>query len=118
MTKMRWSLVAVVLLVLPAMAAAVDEHTKLVIVCNPNNPTGTYNTAAEFEDFLASIPPHVIVMIDEAYYEYVDAADYPQTLPMLAAHPNLTRWMTEGVEHLPCWKATHVGVGFKVGEAA
>ncbi len=74
---------------LPAMAAAVDEHTKLVIVCNPNNPTGTYNTAAEFETFLAAIPPHVIVMIDEAYYEYVDAVDYPQTLPLLDTHPNL-----------------------------
>lgn len=74
---------------LPAMAAAVDESTKLVIVCNPNNPTGTYNTAGEFETFLADIPPHVIVLVDEAYYEYVDAADYPQTLPMLDAYPNL-----------------------------
>ena len=74
---------------LPAMAAAVDEHTKLVIVCNPNNPTGTYNTAAEFETFMAAIPDTVIVLVDEAYYEYVTATDYPQTIPMMDAHPNL-----------------------------
>lgn len=74
---------------LEAMAAAVDAHTKLVILCNPNNPTGTYNTAAEFTAFMARIPAHVIVLVDEAYYEYVTADDYPQTVPMLADHPNL-----------------------------
>jgi len=74
---------------LPAMAAAVDDDTKLVIVCNPNNPTGTYNTAAEFETFLRDVPENVIILVDEAYYEYVVAEDYPQTLPMLEAHPNL-----------------------------
>jgi histidinol-phosphate aminotransferase len=74
---------------LRAMAAAVDERSKLVIVCNPNNPTGTYNTHAEFRAFLEEVPERVIVAVDEAYYEYVVAADYPQTLPMLAEHPNL-----------------------------
>lgn len=74
---------------LPAMAAAIDARTKLVIVCNPNNPTGTYVTAAEFAAFLAQVPEHVVVAVDEAYYEYVVAADFPQTVPLLAAHPNL-----------------------------
>ncbi len=74
---------------LPAMAAAVDERTKLIIVCNPNNPTGTYNTHAEFRALLETVPERVIVAVDEAYYEYVVAPDYPQTLPMLAEHPNL-----------------------------
>ncbi len=74
---------------LPSMAAAVDERTKLVIVCNPNNPTGTYNDDAGFRAFLAALPPRVIVAVDEAYYEYVTAPDYPQTLPLLVAHPNL-----------------------------
>jgi histidinol-phosphate aminotransferase len=60
-----------------------------VIVCNPNNPTGTYVNAREFEAFLARVPERVIVAVDEAYYEYVVAADYPQTLPMLAERPNL-----------------------------
>ncbi|MGD9549269.1 MAG: histidinol-phosphate transaminase [Candidatus Krumholzibacteriia bacterium] len=74
---------------LPAMAARIDDRTKLVIVCNPNNPTGTYNTREEFEAFLAAVPAHVIVAVDEAYYEYVTADDFPQTLAMLPAHPNL-----------------------------
>ncbi|MCB1150251.1 histidinol-phosphate transaminase [bacterium] len=74
---------------LPAMAAAVDGTTKLVIICNPNNPTGTYNTAAEFAAFMDAVPQDVIVLMDEAYYEYVTAPDYPQTIPMLARHPNL-----------------------------
>ncbi len=74
---------------LPAMAAAVDARTKLVIVCNPNNPTGTYVTADEFAAFLAAVPPQVVVAVDEAYYEYVVAADYPQTVPLLPAYPNL-----------------------------
>jgi len=74
---------------LDAMAAAVDDKTKLVIICNPNNPTGTYNTTTEFAAFMAKIPKTVIVLVDEAYYEYVAAPDYPQTIPMLDAHPNL-----------------------------
>ncbi|MBU1073272.1 aminotransferase class I/II-fold pyridoxal phosphate-dependent enzyme, partial [bacterium] len=61
---------------LHAMAAAMDDATKLAIVCNPNNPTGTYNTAAEFDAFLNDVPERVIVLVDEAYYEYVAAADY------------------------------------------
>ncbi len=74
---------------LPAMAAAVNDSTKLVIICNPNNPTGTYVTSAELEKFLAEIPRHVIVAVDEAYFEYVTANDYPQTISLREAHPNL-----------------------------
>ena len=74
---------------LPAMAKAIDDRTKLVIVCNPNNPTGTYNDDASFGAFLKAVPERVIVAVDEAYYEYVTAPDYPQTLPLLKKHPNL-----------------------------
>lgn len=74
---------------LAAMADAVDEKTKLIIVCNPNNPTGTYNTAAEFAEMMRRVPERTVVVVDEAYYEYVVADDYPQALPMLADHPNL-----------------------------
>jgi len=73
----------------PAMAAAADDNTKLVIVCNPNNPTGTYNTASEFQELVAALSENIIIAIDEAYYEYVVAEDYPQTLPILREHPNL-----------------------------
>jgi len=74
---------------LEAMAAAVDSDTKLVIVCNPNNPTGTYNSVNELTALLESVDEHVIVAVDEAYYEYVTAEDYPQTLDLLEKHPNL-----------------------------
>ena len=74
---------------LPAMAKAVTPKTRLVFVCNPNNPTGTYVTAAEVSEFLMSIPRDVIVVFDEAYYEYVTAADYPDTLAILKSGRNV-----------------------------
>ena len=74
---------------LPAMAKAVTARTRLVFVCNPNNPTGTYVTAAEVGAFLQAIPPDVIVVFDEAYYEYVTAADYPDTLAILKGGRNV-----------------------------
>lgn len=96
---------------LPAMAAAVDAQTKLVIVCNPNNPTGTYNTVEEFREFLAAIPVNVIVAVDEAYYEYVAAEDYPQTLAMLRDHPNLVLLRTFSKIHSMAGLRIGYGVG-------
>ncbi len=74
---------------LEAMADAVDEKTKLVIVCNPNNPTGTYNTTSEFKTFMDRIPENVVVLVDEAYYEYVIADDYPDVASMSSQYPNI-----------------------------
>jgi histidinol-phosphate aminotransferase len=68
---------------LDAMAAAVDDDTAIVYVANPNNPTGTYNTAEEFARFYESIPPRVLVVVDEAYREYLDRPDYPDTLKLV-----------------------------------
>jgi histidinol-phosphate aminotransferase len=68
---------------LEAMAAAVDAVTRLVFIANPNNPTGTYVTHQEFERFLGSIPEDVLVVMDEAYFEYVHAPDYPDSLSLL-----------------------------------
>lgn len=65
---------------LDAMADAVTERTKAVFVCNPNNPTGTYVGKDAVERFLERIPPQVLVVFDEAYVEYVDAPDFPDTL--------------------------------------
>lgn len=65
---------------LPAMAAAVTDRTRLLFLCNPNNPTGTMVSAGEVREFLATIPAGVIVVFDEAYYEYVDAPDFPDAL--------------------------------------
>jgi histidinol-phosphate aminotransferase len=96
---------------LPAMAAAVNERTKLVIICNPNNPTGTYNSAAEMDRFLAAVPPQVIVALDEAYCEYVTAADYPATLSMLAEYPNLVLLRTFSKIHSLAGLRLGYGVG-------
>ncbi|WP_181700740.1 histidinol-phosphate transaminase [Nocardia sp. GTS18] len=56
---------------LDAMADAITERTKLIFVCNPNNPTGTAHPRAELERFLDRVPPHVLVVLDEAYFEYL-----------------------------------------------
>lgn len=65
---------------LDAMADAVTERTRLLFLCNPNNPTGTTNSAAEVARLLARLPDHVLVVVDEAYIEFVECADYPDLL--------------------------------------
>ncbi len=70
---------------LDAMAAAVTERTRVVFVCNPNNPTGTFVGESAIEEFLAKIPPHVVVALDEAYIEYARPGDGRTDLP---AAPN------------------------------
>lgn len=66
---------------LAAMAAAITDKTKVIFVANPNNPTGTMVTANETAVFMEQVPDDVLVVFDEAYYEYVSRSDYPQTLP-------------------------------------
>lgn len=65
---------------LEGMASAITPRTKIVFVCNPNNPTGTIVTAAEVTEFMARVPDHILVVFDEAYYEFVAADDFPDTL--------------------------------------
>jgi histidinol-phosphate aminotransferase len=65
---------------LDAVLAAVGPRTKLVYVCHPNNPTGTMNTRAELDDFFEQIPPHVFVVVDQAYFEYIDDPSYPDAI--------------------------------------
>jgi len=65
---------------LDAMAAAIDERVSLVYIANPNNPTGTMVTAEQFDRFMSSLPPDVVVVYDEAYREYVGRDDYPDPL--------------------------------------
>ncbi|HEY5319343.1 MAG TPA: histidinol-phosphate transaminase [Galbitalea sp.] len=74
---------------LPAMAAAVTERTRVVIVCSPNNPTSTIVTLAEFESFMALVPSTVLVVLDEAYIEFVTDPDAVRGMPLLSRYPNL-----------------------------
>ena len=72
-----------------AIASAVNERTRLVLVTSPNNPTGTTVSHADLEALLIAAPPPCLVVLDEAYYEYVTAADAPDALALLARHDNL-----------------------------
>ena len=65
---------------LPAMQTRVNERTKLLFIANPNNPTGTLVYRDEVERLLNALPPNVLVVLDEAYFEYVDHPDYPDGL--------------------------------------
>jgi len=65
---------------LDALLAAVSPRTKLVYVCLPNNPTGTMNTADELDDYFARVPDHVLTVVDQAYFEYIDRPDYPDAV--------------------------------------
>lgn len=65
---------------LDAMLAAVTERTRIVYVCNPNNPTGTMVAREALLAFLDALPAHVLPVVDEAYFEYVQHADYPDTV--------------------------------------
>ena len=65
---------------LDALVDAVTPRTKLAYVCHPNNPTGTMNTRAELDAFFERVPEHVLVVVDQAYFEYIDDADYPDAI--------------------------------------
>ena len=74
---------------LEAMADAITERTRLVLVCTPNNPTGTTVTDAELELFLERVPRDVVVVIDEAYLEFVTAPDAPDAVAVHRSRPNV-----------------------------
>ncbi len=74
---------------LDAMAAAVTDRTRVVIVCSPNNPTGTVVHRAELDAFLAAVPRDVLVVLDEAYLEFVRDADAPDAIEVWRANPNV-----------------------------
>jgi histidinol-phosphate aminotransferase len=65
---------------LEAMGAAIGPKTRIVFLANPNNPTGTIYRKASWEAFLKQVPSDVLIIVDEAYFEYVEAADYPNSL--------------------------------------
>jgi histidinol-phosphate aminotransferase len=74
---------------LEAMLQAIDGQTRVVFIANPNNPTGTWFGPQALAQFLAAVPDHVLVVLDEAYIEYAEGEQLPDGLDFLAAHPNL-----------------------------
>lgn len=74
---------------LAAMAKAVSRKTKIVFLANPNNPTGTIYTRDEFEAFLGGVPKRVLVVIDEAYFEFVESSEYPNGMDYFSEEGNV-----------------------------
>ncbi len=74
---------------LDAMAAAIAPDTRLVFIANPNNPTGTFAPAAALESFLAKVPSQVVVVLDEAYNEYLDDEQQYDSVEWVRRYPNL-----------------------------
>ncbi|MEA1082340.1 histidinol-phosphate transaminase [Marinobacter qingdaonensis] len=99
---------------LDAMAAAVTERTKLVFVANPNNPTGTVHKAADIETFLAKIPERVLVVLDEAYCEYLTGDAYPDGVQLLSRFPNLIVCRTFS----KAWGLAALRVGYSISSPA
>ncbi|WP_042355269.1 histidinol-phosphate transaminase [Bacillus rubiinfantis] len=74
---------------LDGMIAAIDEQTNVIWVCSPNNPTGTYIPAQRLVNFLDQVPEHILVVLDEAYSEYVIADDYYNSIELTRKYQNL-----------------------------
>lgn len=98
---------------LDAIAAAVDARTKLIFLPNPNNPTGTYFGRQAFASFLRQIPESVVVVVDEAYFEYADAPDYFAAQELFAGRD---RWAVLRT-FSKCYGLAALRVGYAVGPA-
>jgi histidinol-phosphate aminotransferase len=94
-----------------SMVTAIDARTKILFVCNPNNPTGTHLTADEIEDLLLQVDGRAIVVLDEAYAEYMEASDFPDSRALLERHPNLVVFRTFS----KAWALAGLRIGYLVG---
>jgi histidinol-phosphate aminotransferase len=98
---------------LDAILRAVTPETKLLFIDNPVNPTGTYLSQSELDAFLKELPPHVVVVLDEAYCEYAGAKDYPDGLRWLGTRERflVTRTFSK------CYGLAGIRVGYGMGDA-
>ncbi|GAA5202176.1 histidinol-phosphate transaminase [Rugosimonospora acidiphila] len=97
---------------LPAMAAAVTPRTRMVLICNPNNPTGTSLRRAELDAFVDAVPETTLVVIDEAYREFVTDPEVPDALERYADRPNVVVLRTLS----KAWGLAGARVGFLVAQ--
>ncbi len=97
---------------LPAMAAAITDRTRLVFVCTPNNPTGTALHRAELDEFLAAVPETTLVVLDEAYREFVTDPGVPDALETYADRPNVVVLRTLS----KAWGLAGLRVGYIVAQ--
>jgi histidinol-phosphate aminotransferase len=99
---------------LKAMAAAITGRTRMILVCNPNNPTGTQVKRSEIDEFLAAVPEDVIVVLDEAYREFVTDPDVPDGLEVYGDRPNVVVLRTLS----KAWGLAGLRVGYVVAQPA
>jgi histidinol-phosphate aminotransferase len=97
---------------LPALAAALDDATRMVFVCNPNNPTGTAVRRAELERFLDAVPAQTLVVLDEAYREFVTDPDVPDGIELMRGRPNVAVLRTFS----KAWGLAGLRVGYLIAE--
>lgn len=95
---------------LSAMRSAITDNTSLIFIANPNNPTGTWLSESDIREFMRGVPEHVVVVLDEAYYEYISLEDYPDGVALLQEYPNLivTRTFSKA------WGLAALRVGYSV----
>jgi histidinol-phosphate aminotransferase len=98
---------------LTAMAAAVTDRTRLIFVCNPNNPTGTSLRRAELDAFLDRVPPTVLVVLDEAYREFVTDAGVPDGVTTYGDRPNVVVLRTLS----KAWGLAGLRIGYLVAQS-
>jgi histidinol-phosphate aminotransferase len=97
---------------LDAMLAAVTDRTRLIFVCNPNNPTSTVVDPAALARFVAAVPSHILIAIDEAYVEYIRAPMVPDSLRLVGAHSNVVALRTFS----KAYGLAGLRVGYAVGD--
>jgi histidinol-phosphate aminotransferase len=97
---------------LDGLLAAIDETTRLVFVCNPNNPTGTAVRRAELERFLDAVPAETLVVLDEAYREFVTDPDVPDGVELMRGRPNVAVLRTFS----KAWGLAGLRVGYLLAE--
>ena len=91
---------------LAAMVAHITDYTKLIYLANPDNPTGTFFTVEEFDKFMEQVPDRVLVILDEAYFEYADYLDH---------YPDSMHYRYDNVITLRTFSKAHGLAGFRVG---
>ncbi|TLP78971.1 histidinol-phosphate transaminase [Nesterenkonia sphaerica] len=99
---------------LEAMTAAISDRTRVILLCTPNNPTGPALSHQEVTDFLATVPSHVVVVIDEAYLEFVRSDDPVDALALYREHPNVVVLRTFSKAH----GLAGLRVGYAIGQPA
>lgn len=91
------------------LKGAIENTTRIVFLANPNNPTGVYFNNDQLIDFLEFVPKETIVMLDEAYIEYVDAPDFPDSIKLIDKYPNVMTMRT--------FSKAYGLAGFRIGYA-